>query len=108
MGFDDEYYTSSTPEEINQFYQKYCTISNDDIPDADEVRIYDDEPTSVKNVNVENTEIKAPLNDLDDLNDLTSDPDNIGLTDVVSSNQSTSTNNNDDIDADQLIAGLDI
>ena len=40
MGFDDEYYTSSTPEEILAFYNKYCKVSNDDIPDDDEIPVY--------------------------------------------------------------------
>lgn len=48
--FDDEYYTTSTPEEIDRFYKKYCTISNDDIPDDDDVPVYDKPAASAPSV----------------------------------------------------------
>ena len=47
MGFDDEYYTTSTQDEIDLFYKKHCTISNDDIPD-DDMPIYDEPKTSAR------------------------------------------------------------
>ena len=111
MGFDDEYYTSSTQEEINQFYQKYCTISNDDIPDVDEVRIYDDKPVETKHINSENDNATMMVqeNDLSEFDDLTTDPDDI-LADVSKNTniKAEASNMNDDIDAEKLIAGLDI
>lgn len=33
--FDDNYYVSSSPEELTDFYNSYIKISNDDIPDED-------------------------------------------------------------------------
>ena len=111
MGFDDEYYTSSTQEEINQFYQKYCTISNDDIPDVDEVRIYDDKPVEIKHINSENDNATMMVqeNDLSEFDDLTTDPDDI-LVDISKNTdiKAEASNMNDDIDAEKLIAGLDI
>lgn len=42
MGFDEEYYTESTPEEILEFYNKHCTVSNDDIPtDDSDIPVYE-------------------------------------------------------------------
>jgi len=42
MGFDEEYYTTSTAEEILAFYNKYCKVSNDDIPDDEsDIPVYD-------------------------------------------------------------------
>lgn len=76
MGFDAEYYTSSTPEEIDAFYKKWCTVSNDDIPDDDaEVPVYDSAPTNSRSIEmptVQNDEVKhdnvdIPADDLDDL-----------------------------------------
>ena len=107
--FDDEYYTSSTPEEIDAFYKKYCTISNDDIPDEDDIPVYD-QPAAQKpaeKVEVSNT-AATPSNDisLDDLNDLTSDPD-----DIPADNPPPAAGvktQSDDIDAEALIAGLDL
>ena len=40
--FDATYYTSSTPEEIQAFYNKHIKVSNDDIvDDEDEVKVFD-------------------------------------------------------------------
>ena len=111
MGFDDEYYTSSTPDELNAFYQKYCTVSNDDIPDADEVRVYDNKPADAKPVDAENSAAApvVPADDLGDLDDLTKDSDNLPATTQKSTAAAqVPAAANDDIDAEKLLAGLDI
>ena len=78
MGFDDEYYTSSTPEEIDAFYKKWCTVSNDDIPDDDaEVPIYD-APASSNSSKIPSVQNDLHSNDVedistDDLDDLVGD-----------------------------------
>ena len=111
MGFDDEYYTSSTPDELNAFYQKYCTVSNDDIPDADEVRVYDDKPADAKPVDAENSAVApvVPADDLGDLDDLTKDPDDLpAMTQKTAVADPAPAAANDDIDAEKLLAGLDI
>ena len=79
MGFDDEYYTSSTPEEIDAFYKKWCTVSNDDIPDDDaEVSVYDSAPSASKSNEMPTVQNVASNtnNDVisnDDLDDLIGD-----------------------------------
>lgn len=40
LPFDETYYVSSTPEELQDFYDKFIKVSNDDIPDED-VEIYE-------------------------------------------------------------------
>lgn len=58
MGFDAQYYTTSTPDEIQMFYKKWCTVSNDDIPDDDsDIPVYD-EPKKVV------TPVVKPANDI--------------------------------------------
>lgn len=115
MGFDETYYTSSTPEEILAFYNKYCKVSNDDIPEDDEIPVYkpeSEEPNAGSEVMAEvksNTEEAA--------NDLAEDPDNEGL-DVVEEVASepkpekkavsAPVAKNDDVDADDLLADLGI
>lgn len=79
MGFDEEFYTSSTPEEIEAFYKKWCTVSNDDIPDDDaDIPVYDAPVKSQKvaPVKVENpTSIATFADDVstEELEDLTAD-----------------------------------
>lgn len=83
MGFDQEYYTTSTPDEINAFYKKYCMISNDDIPDEDEVPVFQAPKAQaiVKPTSVQNDDI-TPDNEIEslpDVNSLLGDPDEEGL-----------------------------
>ncbi len=79
MGFDEEFYTSSTSEEIEAFYKKWCTVSNDDIPDDDaDIPVYDAPVKSQKvaPVKVENpTPVVIPTDDVstEELEDLTAD-----------------------------------
>ncbi len=40
-GFDEEYYTAATPEELQAFYNRHYKISNDDIPEDDGVQVYE-------------------------------------------------------------------
>lgn len=105
MGFDDEYYQTSSMDEIEMFYKKYCTISNDDIP-MDDVPVYE-EPVVQNKVNISNTEIRSSSVDLSDIDDLTSDPDDISLNPPVKNTKDEQkTTSSNDIDADQLLADL--
>ena len=118
MGFDDTYYVTSSPREILAFYNKYCTVSNDDIPDDDIVQVHDVAPTvpvvkktnTVTNTVVENP-VAAPADDID-LNDLATDPDNDGLDadldNVASVNAEEKDKSTDTVDAEDLLAGLDL
>lgn len=117
MGFDETFYVTSTPDDINAFYKKHCTVSNDDIPDDDEeVNVFSapSKPAApiAKNNDVQpmktvNTSKQAIPSIDDDLvsDDLATDPDDIGL-DIPSSNSNDNTISNDDAQA--LIDELDI
>ena len=119
--FDDTYYVKPDQDEIDEFYNKYCSISNDDIPEDDDIPIY----ASDKSSNSSNaSNVKIPENDIptddvsddeiDDLisndkdevdvkNDLTTDPDDEGLAVIKSSS-----NESDDIDSDDILKELGI
>lgn len=122
MGFDDEYYTTSTPEQIEAFYKKWCTVSNDDIPDEEEsIPVYD-EPVKTP-VKKQETLVPVMTNDdiqtsspaditTDELDELTADIDN-DKSESNSPAESTSTPNekSDDAAADELsdlLDGIDI
>lgn len=117
MGFDDEYYTSSTPEEILAFYNKYCKVSNDDIPDDDEIPVYKPEAEDKDTGAAVMAEVKS--NNEEVANDLAEDPDNEGLdvAEEAAEDQSASEDEpaakkpatpSDDVDADDLLADLGI
>ena len=86
-------------------------ITQDAIPDADEVRVYDDKPADAKSVSAENSAAApaVPVDDLGDLDDLTKDPDDLPVTmRKTEAVEPSKTAANDDIDAEKLLAGLDI
>jgi len=116
-GFDDEYYTTSTPEELQLFYNRHYKISNDDIPDEDSMPEYVEKVEQKQEVRSSDLENQNAIesndisdSDLDALtNDLASDPDDEGLevketvsktsTDVDATVKSNATNQNDaDVD----------
>ena len=89
--FDDTYYVASTPEELQEFYDKYIKLSsNDDIPEED-VEVYEAPKVAkpTKTNKVIETKVENPAqaenddigdDDIDDLtadNDLASDPDDL-------------------------------
>ena len=137
--FDETYYQASTSEEIDEFYKKYCVVQNDDIPE-DDVLVFDapkkkEQPKAMKNPEVVKNKIAeaprqptAPEVMRDEFqNDLTSDPDNVGLdiTDdlleddsdvktvsniedkIESSDSSNMPNDIDDANLDDLLNDLD-
>ncbi len=104
--FDDEFYTTSTPEEIDAFYRRHCTISNDDIPEEDDIPVYDQPNDTPAKVDVSNAAPQSPSDDisLDDLDVLASDsPD-----EKPEQAKEPAKAQSDDIDAESLIAGLDL
>ena len=114
MGFDEEYYTSSTPEEILAFYNKHCKVSNDDIPDEDEIPVYKQEEPETSAGEEVMEEVAS--NNQEVANDLAEDPDNEGL-DVVDEATSEvqkkpeakkAPMTDDDVDADDLLKDLGI
>ncbi len=107
--FDETYYVQSTKEEIMDFYNKYIKISNNDIPDDDEVEVYDKAPAAPEAVEtVENT--AAKVDDIldDDVDEvLAKDPDEEGL-DVPppapADKPKTDSVNPNDVDVEALLA----
>jgi len=120
--FDETYFTSPDDEEVDEFYNKFCAISNNDIPEDDDIPVYktdvDDKPTASK-TSIPTNDIPSESNDIDDSdiddliggkpseskeNALASDPDNEGL-DVP---DASTANDSDDIDSNDLLKELGI
>lgn len=79
-GFDEEYYTTSTPEELQAFYDRYYKISNDDIPEEDDLPVYELKKTETSiaaPTSLENTDAPVLNDDIsdDDIDELTADID---------------------------------
>lgn len=111
--FDDTYYVSSTPEELQDFYDKFIKISNDDIPDED-VEVYDEAPKASKPTKTNVAPAKSePVSDdvdddinVDELDDLTSDPDDLPAV-TESKAPTTETDDISDDELNNLVDGLD-
>lgn len=122
--FDDTYCTPSTNEEIEDFYNKYCAISNDDIPEDDDIPVYKPEvKKQVKQTKIPVNETvpsnDIPADDIDELvedkpskkvedtddNPLAEDPDNVDL-DVPTPKKAAS--NDIDLKSDDILAELGI
>lgn len=106
--FDETYYTLSDPEDVDEFYNKHCVISNDDIPEDDEIVVYKDEARP----SAPSTEVKMPTNDIptddisdDDIDNLISDEKDAP---VHETNAPSAPASNDDIDSDDILADLGI
>jgi len=114
MGFDEEFYTSSTPEEIEAFYKKWCTVSNDDIPDDDsEIPVYDSptKPVAEKPMKVENPiAVEAPSEDIstEELDDLTSDSDNLIDPPTEEAAPAAKSEEASNAEIDDLLNGIDL
>lgn len=118
MKFDETYYVSNTLEELNAFYNKYFKISNDDIPDEDDLteEVYTpkvEKPKKVESVKT-NKVVQTPVeNDIDDsddtsvddLNDLISDDEDINDVDIKTDEPS---DDSDTDDLDAILKDLDI
>ena len=109
--FDDEFYTTSTPEEIDAFYRKYCTISNDDIPTDDDIPVFEQpkQAAAAPAVDVSNAKVEVPADDISmaEIDDLTKDPEN-DLGDLVGEKPAGAKAATDDIDPEALVAALDL
>ena len=109
--FDETYYVSSTPDELQAFYDKFIKISNDDIPDDDEVPVYEapkkeviTKTNKVVETVMENTEITQNVDDTD-LDDLMTDTDDLPAVNATSAKSDDIANVSDDED---LLDGLDL
>jgi len=89
------------------FYNKYIKISNNDIPDDDEVEVYDKAPSAPAVVeSVENAATRVDdIVDDDDVDDvLATDPDEEGLAVPDSAPAKKESINPNDVDVDALLA----
>ena len=109
--FDETYYVSSTPDELQAFYDKFIKISNDDIPDDDEVPVYEapkkeviTKTNKVVETVMENTEITQNVDDTE-LDDLMTDTDDLPAVNATSAKSDDIANVSDDED---LFDGLDL
>ena len=108
--YDETFYSVPDQEEVDEFYNKHCCVSNDDIPEDDEIVVYKHDTTS------KTSDVKVPVNDIpdddisdDDLNelvndtpksnDLATDPDEEGLVEKKTSPKD---------DSDDILADLGI
>lgn len=118
-GFDEEYYGSSTPEELQMFYDRHFKISNDDIPEDDDVQVYDEPKSSPAKtvpppVNIENDIDDSDDISVNDIDDIVGDTEADSIEQIAKIDaepeQKKSTNDDDiDItDADELLKGLDL
>lgn len=128
--FDETFFAAPDPEEIDEFYEKYCALSNNDIPDDDDIPVYASDakpqtsqaafkvPVNEEQSNKPSDDI--PSDDIDDIlgndstdtktetqtemvNELAEDSDNEGLN-VTTSNQKSS----NDVATDDILAELGI
>lgn len=122
--FDEQYYISSTKEELDQFYNKYCRVQMDDVvfedetitivaptPKVEKVKPITPAPekkAAVSETIVSNTNISTAKDDIsmDEIDDLLNDAEPTVQT--TSSTQTTSSGDDlDDLDIDSLLSDID-
>ena len=119
--FDDTYYVSSTPDELQDFYNNYIKLSsNDDIPDEDVVVYEAPKPKTTNKPKLENKNVVE--NNNDDITDedieslanvdLSEDPDDLHDVDEISDSSSDVDNSDSDeiseAELNALVDDLDI
>lgn len=109
-GFDEQYYTSSSPEELQLFYNRHYKISNDDIPEEDMVQLYDapSKDSTIAGKPPVTASDDASTEEVDALiGDLAADPDDVLDSPAPTSAPAAASNDSTDDDVDALIADLD-
>ena len=113
--FDDTYFTSPSEEDIDEFYSKFCAISNDDVPEDDDIPVYKPAIKQAPKIEIPTNstpkQAEASVNDVDELlddtdDDLAKDPDEDGL-DVPDETPASKPASND-VDGDDILAELGI
>lgn len=116
MGFDENYYVSATLDELHQFYNKHFKISNDDIPDDDDVstNVFIEKkttPSTKNNVTKSKPVVSNPTSDdlTENLDDITDSIDDITDNDPDDLPVTTKSENNDvdDVDIEELLGEFD-
>lgn len=98
--YDSTYYSTPDQEDVDEFYNKYCAVSNDDIPEDDVIEVYKSDETSKKS-----EPEKVPTNDIpNDSDDISNDDIDELVTDSSSNKNDVSLKN--DPDDEGLDAGI--
>ena len=114
--FDETYFSETAPEDIDDFYKKFCAIVNDDIPEDDDIPVY---KPAVKQApkasipsnstpaqdDVSDEEVDELLGKEDKSDDLSKDPDEDGL-DVPDDVPETKPAQKDVEDSNDILAEL--
>ena len=109
FAFDDTFFSSPDEDDINDFYNKFCAITNNDIPDDDDIPVY-------KTDSEEKLASKPTLdvaNDIpDDENDDISDADIDSIVDekpnAEAADKPSKAEDSKDIDTNDVLAELGI
>lgn len=116
--FDEVYFSSPSEDDVDEFYNKHCAISNNDIPEDDDIPVYktDDDKPVKKEVVVPTNDI--PTDNSDDINDSDIDelvdsapkaapqPEETGM--PFDDEPEAPAKNSNDIDSDDILAELGI
>ena len=119
--FDETYFTSPDEDDVDAFYNKFCAISNNDIPEDDDIPVYktDAVEAQTKKTVVPTNDVPPENDDIsdddidslvdgsaskNDSNALASDPDEEGL----GVPETKTENKSDDIDSDDILKELGI
>ena len=112
--FDDTYFVTPTKEDVDEFYNEFCALSNDDIPEADDIPVYDTPKTEAPkttipaNTNAVDDDLPSDVDDIVDSasdDSLKSDPDEVGL-EVEKTASANATQSVDDNEAKDILAEL--
>lgn len=103
--FDETYYVGSTMSELEDFYNRHIKVSNDDIPDDEEISFV--QPTEKKFVektnSIANTEIAAPKDDGKPVSDMPFD-NNVEEQTTTKASKETEDEINDLLDEEEIPA----
>ena len=67
--YDETYFSSPDEDEVDEFYNKFCAISNNDIPDDDDIPVYksdNEQSSSTEKTTIPTNDVPSDNNDIDD------------------------------------------
>ena len=66
--FDETYFTSPDEDDVDEFYNKFCAISNNDIPEDDDIPVYktDNSEKSAPKSSIPTNDVPAESDDISD------------------------------------------
>lgn len=124
--FDEVYFSSPDEDDVDAFYNKFCAISNNDIPEDDDIPVYktdsEEKPAAQKTV-VPTNDLPSDNNDIsdDDIDSLVDNKQSSGSSsgyssamafdndeDIAPTAQTSEEKKSDDIDSDDILKELGI